>query len=481
MTASVASLGFLPMALSGSAGAEVQRPLATVVIGGLISATLLTLIVLPVLYYYFEKGWRKTPKAAILILLFGIGFGNSGFAQEKDPLKRYSSLDELIIAAVQNNPEIKAAKFKTKQVEALGGNSWNLPKTEFNGEYGQNNSIYDDDLRLTVSQRFEFPSVYINRSKLNNAEVKSNEILESQSKNELIAEVKAAYYSLLIEKGKREIFLKQDSIYSNFNRAAEIRYKTGESNILERATASSRIAEIEVHQEENRVAIRKFQRGLQQLLNSDQMIDVPFVAMQFLGEHEKSLPQKDSLNNPELAFFAQQIEVSQLEQKVERAKLLPDLTIGYFNQSFNGLGQNLAEESVMYDSSDRFSGVLFGISLPIWAKPQLSKIKAEQFKTKEREATYQGITNKMNTHYILLVERFAQLQINIESYNEYALPQAKLIFKQAQRGFKEGEIGYVEYIQSLDRAAKIELDYLEIINQFYQTKTDLEFITGNQN
>jgi cobalt-zinc-cadmium resistance protein CzcA len=55
MTALVASLGFLPMALSGSSGAEVQRPLATVVIGGLISATLLTLIVLPVLYTFFEK------------------------------------------------------------------------------------------------------------------------------------------------------------------------------------------------------------------------------------------------------------------------------------------------------------------------------------------------------------------------------------------------------------------------------------------
>jgi cobalt-zinc-cadmium resistance protein CzcA len=55
MTALVASLGFLPMALSQNAGAEVQRPLATVVIGGLISATLLTLIVLPVLYTYFEN------------------------------------------------------------------------------------------------------------------------------------------------------------------------------------------------------------------------------------------------------------------------------------------------------------------------------------------------------------------------------------------------------------------------------------------
>jgi cobalt-zinc-cadmium resistance protein CzcA len=60
MTALVASLGFLPMALSLGSGSEVQRPLATVVIGGLISATLLTLVVLPVLYTYFEKETDKT-------------------------------------------------------------------------------------------------------------------------------------------------------------------------------------------------------------------------------------------------------------------------------------------------------------------------------------------------------------------------------------------------------------------------------------
>lgn len=59
MTASVASLGFLPMALSAGAGAEVQRPLATVVIGGLITATLLTLFVLPILYKWFEKSSEK--------------------------------------------------------------------------------------------------------------------------------------------------------------------------------------------------------------------------------------------------------------------------------------------------------------------------------------------------------------------------------------------------------------------------------------
>ena len=55
MTASVASLGFLPMALSNGAGAEVQRPLATVVIGGLITSTLLTLLLLPLIYEWSES------------------------------------------------------------------------------------------------------------------------------------------------------------------------------------------------------------------------------------------------------------------------------------------------------------------------------------------------------------------------------------------------------------------------------------------
>jgi cobalt-zinc-cadmium resistance protein CzcA len=63
MTAAVASLGFLPMALATSAGAEVQKPLATVVIGGLATSTLLTLVVIPCLYIYFEKWTSKNENA----------------------------------------------------------------------------------------------------------------------------------------------------------------------------------------------------------------------------------------------------------------------------------------------------------------------------------------------------------------------------------------------------------------------------------
>lgn len=62
MTALVASLGFLPMALSTGDGAEVQRPLATVVIGGLLTATILTLLVLPSIYKTFTKNEKDESK-----------------------------------------------------------------------------------------------------------------------------------------------------------------------------------------------------------------------------------------------------------------------------------------------------------------------------------------------------------------------------------------------------------------------------------
>ena len=55
MTATAAALGFLPMAVSTSAGAEVQRPLASVVIGGLVTSTLLTMIILPLFHSLFDK------------------------------------------------------------------------------------------------------------------------------------------------------------------------------------------------------------------------------------------------------------------------------------------------------------------------------------------------------------------------------------------------------------------------------------------
>src|SRR5690606_11694760 len=107
---SAAALGFLPMAVSGSAGAEVQRPLATVVVGGLISATLLTLVVLPVLYVLFnsgKKGGSKMPKSAVMLLILMTGLTLPAFSQDE---VQTLTLPLALQLAQEQNFGIKAAE-----------------------------------------------------------------------------------------------------------------------------------------------------------------------------------------------------------------------------------------------------------------------------------------------------------------------------------------------------------------------------------
>src|SRR5690606_12062322 len=119
MTASVASLGFLPMALSTSAGAEVQKPLATVVIGGLISATALTLFVLPLLYLVFMRNNRapknnkmKALNPVVLVLVF-LGFSQISNAQSS------INVDKAIDIAMENNPQLRSKNLDIQSVQSL--------------------------------------------------------------------------------------------------------------------------------------------------------------------------------------------------------------------------------------------------------------------------------------------------------------------------------------------------------------------------
>ena len=113
LTAAAAALGFLPMAISTNAGAEVQRPLATVVVGGLVSATILTLIVLPVLYAWFEeKKTMKINKTAIITII-GFFFMMNVNAQSK------LTIEETLALAIENNAGLKASNLKVDSKRCL--------------------------------------------------------------------------------------------------------------------------------------------------------------------------------------------------------------------------------------------------------------------------------------------------------------------------------------------------------------------------
>ena len=480
MTAAVASFGFLPMALSQSGGAEVQRPLATVVIGGLISATFLTLVVLPILYYYFERGFKIKASALSILLALGLTFFSTTnvLAQEK-PLP-IQSLEEAIQTAIANNPGLKAADLETQQQRALKGASWNLPKTSLSLTHGQYNSIYNNDNQFNISQSFAFPTVYANQNQLAKAQIKASEWRRTATQNELVQQVKSTWYTLWSEKSKRSLLLKQDSMYQRFVLAANLRYNTGESNLLEKATAESQVAEINVMLAQNQSDIEIYQTMLKTLLNVESVADIAVDSLE-ARELNLLLDSADVSNNPTLTWFRQQIAVAEREKLVERSRLMPDLTVGYFNQSLNGPNQDINGNPITFNSGDRFTGFQVGVAIPIFGvKSQSSAIKASELKKQESEARLNAISNELDGRLQSLIQQYQKFQNSLKYYQLNAIPQAVLILTQAQKGFESGDIGYVEYTQGLSRALSVQFNYLDILNQYNQTIIQIEFIVGVQ-
>ena len=478
LTASVASLGFLPMALSLSSGAEVQRPLATVVIGGLITATFLTLVVLPILYYYFEKEIKIKPSVGVVLLILGVSI-HSNTAIAQNPIQVYGSVDEVVQVALENSPALKKADLQYQQQIALKGSSWSLPKTEFNWTHGQYNSVNSNDNQFEVAQTFAFPTTYSRSNKLSQARIDQGELMVEATSNELVQQVKSTYYSLWYVKSKQRLFQLQDSIFERFAEAATLRLNAGETNLLEKATAESRVAEIKVALTQNLSDIKIYQMRLQTLLNVETAVDIELGDLELMTS-EVLLNDPTLVNNPTIALYEQNREVISKESALEKSKLLPDITIGYFNQSLIGPAEDSNGNAVFYNSSDRFDGFRFGLSVPLWFRPQQSKINAGKLKMEESNAHYEMVNNELNGRLNELLNQLNKFQTSIDYYKTNGLPQAELILKQSQKGFESGEIGYVEYVQGLNTALGTRLNYLNSVNQYNQTIIQLEFITGIQ-
>jgi cobalt-zinc-cadmium resistance protein CzcA len=475
MTALVASFGFLPMALSHGAGAEVQKPLATVVIGGLLTATLLTLLVLPVLYIYFERIKTKKMKTPVIsaILLLMLCIPSYSNAQNASGI----TLQQAIDGALKNNASLKAGQFEIDYSKTLKRTSTDIGKTSVSLMYGQYNSIKTDN-NISVSQNIPFPTVFSSQAQLGNAMIKGSELKLQITQNELVSQVKSVFHYLEFLQAERKLLMSQDSIYSTFAKASELRLKTGESNLLEKTTAETQLMEVRNLLAQNQSNIQIYQTQLQALMNSKVPIQV---TESDLSKMELSV-QMDSASlsqNPSLAYLKQQIEIVNRQKKVETAKVLPDFTIGYFNQSLVGF-QNIGGTDQYFDGSKRFTGIQVGISIPLWIVPQTAKVKAVGINQQVIQSNYEQQQVNIQGQYNQAIQEYLKDKNTLDYYEKNALPNADLIIKQADKGFKSGEIGYVEYLQGLKSALAIKSDYLQSLNQYNQSIITLEFLLGKK-
>jgi cobalt-zinc-cadmium resistance protein CzcA len=468
MTASVASLGFLPMALSNGAGAEVQRPLATVVIGGLIVATFLTLFVLPSLYLLFEKGTSgkssgmKTLMISIPLLLLAMAP-----AKAQQPISLQAAMD----TAVKNNLLLRNEKLLVNYREALNRSGSDIPQTMITGEYGQYNSIYKDT-RFSVSQTIKFPTIYAKQKSLLDEEWKASQLNVKVKQNDLKKEVAIVYYQLLYVKQKQLLLSRVDSLYANFLEKAELRFSKGESNIVEKTAASTQRGQVSQQLKSAMKDWAILQAKFKLLLNTDAPFE-PDTA-QYKAGLQLIADSSMVRSNPYLAYLSQQQLVTASEYKVEKSKLLPDLLIAYNNTSIKGTGA----DDKYYSSSKRFQSAQVGIGIPIFARSQKARMNASRVKqTIARNNLDVGIQLLQNRYD----EAYLQYQKAVDAvhyYESIAIPNADVLLSTSLNQYQKGEINYLEWVFLTNQAISIQSEYIEAVNTLRNSVIEINTITG---
>lgn len=478
MTAAVASLGFLPMAISTSAGAEVQRPLATVVIGGLITATILTLIVLPIFYIFFSTrsfrrkfkwNWREKSSAGFILVLFLFGTNQMNAQQKTITLK------DAVDMAFKNNPTLKQSSRDVEVQKVLEGTSFDLPKTDIDAEYGQFNS-YTKDNSVSISQSFSLPQVYISQHKLAKSNTKSSELMLQISQVDVVAQVKQIYWQMVYLQSKLKLYVFQDSLYSRFTRDAKLRAETGETNRLEMISAKSQSLEMKNKIRQVNADFNISSQKMQLLLNSKTSFipaDTSLISTTYLPLNDSSVLK----NNPSSAYSNQQIEIAQRERAVENSHILPEFRIGYNNQSIIG-SQDVNGVTKTFSGSNRFQSVQAGISIPLWFGSNQAKGKASKIKEQSAKETAEAYQTALENSYNSLLLQLEKDAGNVNYYQKQAVPEADLIINQAGLSYRAGEMNYLGYIQSISSALDIKENYLDALNNYNQTVISIEQILG---
>lgn len=458
MTAFVASLGFLPMALSNGSGAEVQRPLATVVIGGLLVATFLTLFVLPILYILFEKGIKTKPmsKKIITILVFCFSIMQTANAQSK------ITLEKAIETALKNNNSIKYERLKADYAKAMILSSTDIPKTNIFGEFGQVNSNANDT-KFGIAQSFALPTVYKRQKQVFKEEFNSKVLQTNLAEFEVKKIVTSLFYDYLSLKEKEKLLQKADTLFSKFFDKAALRLQKGDSNILEKSTAETQRTNVAIQLKQLQSEIEMVKLEFQLVLNSEEMYLPSALNLKAIFV-ETAIEE-----NSKLKLLEQQRKIFSAETAFQKSKLLPEISIGYNNNSFIGIG---------LDDAKRFHSAQIGLGILLFGGSQKAKINASKIAESVVESEYQSqVLNLKNERNKL----FSQYNSNLEIVNYFETNgniNSKIITDVANKQFINGDINYLDFVMLINQSIAIQNTYIEAVRSLNETIISLNYLNS---
>ncbi len=436
MTALVASLGFLPMALSTGDGAEVQRPLATVVIGGLVTSTLLTMVLLPMLFLLVDRRQQRRSlgaSAAVVVMLLVLGT----VLLPAQP--RVVSLPQAIALAAENNPDLRIASLEVERSALQGRAARDVPPMQVMLMGGQYNSSSQDN-NVTLTQSIPFPSKLIAASDLAGEQQREMELRRALSRREVDHSVRISYYRACLHRERMDLLTQMRQLAQRMVEISTRRVEAGDATPLERLTAETQLNELLVRWQQEQTQMRAAQAQLslmcgvrQELIPVDSTITV-------------SAPRQsaDSVQSPMIDVLEQQLRVAEQAGRVVSSQLWPDITLGYYTQTLIGTPLSTTGPLTPATSSDRFQGFLVGLALPLWFDPGMARSEQAQLDRRIAEQRLrQGASQVMTTLRTLATSIDAARQL-VEVFASRGLPTAQLLLDNTRRAYEAGDASWNE-------------------------------------
>lgn len=412
----------------------------------------------------------NTPKRVLLLLVFTM----AGCCMAQITKAKKFSLQDCIDFALKNNENIKTANFNIDYQRQYKKSASEMPKTTVTYTQGQFNSIYKYDNNFTISQAVPFPTVFTSHNAVAKAQIRGSEYRLEATKADLIYQIKTSYYSLLYSTAVHDLLHREDSIYEEFARASALKYKIGSGTLLEKTTTETQVMEIKNQLLENEEDINSYEIQLQTLMNTNEDFEIEKTDIE-KNYLSAGLDTSATLDHPLLKYYREQIEVNKKTVSLETAKIMPDFTIGYFNQSIYGPA-NIFGTDYFLTTRDRLQGFIVGMAVPLWFYPQKSKIIAARINTKFAQSDYDYNTSMMEGQYKQAVTLYLKYRKSISFYENSALINSRVIIEEALKSYNAKEISYVDYLQVVSHALNIESNYVNVIHQNNMAVLKIEYL-----
>lgn len=457
LTATVASLGFLPMAISHGSGAEVQKPLATVVIGGLLSATFLTLFVLPMLFHWMsiKKNLRGDGKRMMALILLTISLPY---------VAQTGNREFLINRALSMNQGLKADSLKIHQAALEASMLVQPEKLRVSAMIGQYNSDYKADNNVTIQQQIPFPTAFYRAKVFGESLTKERNLMYRQQQHLVTQRVENAIEQWLYCSQKNDLLLHEDSLLREISKGIELRSKSGESSTLDNWLLTSEILLIEQAIAEQQRQLEEAKTNLCSLVFLSREALDTFQLTYDIQRFKTRISTIDVPSQTHWLVLDQSLKTMKEEQKTQRALSLPDIEFGYFNQTLVG---NVPMNGGLtpFTAANRFQGGNLGLSIPVFSRSIAQRnqwLTLEQLRTQyELDAWSHGFL----LQYSSLQKEYDRYVAMYESVKNRGEQIIEGITKVTDVQYNQGEIDQVNWLTLKRNALKIKSNEIDLVHQ----------------